>query len=129
MEETPSEEKKSGSFWNHQLPLERETCVFILVNALDVFMTYLLLRTNQIPGGSNYFVESNQIANYFIAGWGIKGMVYFKFGLVAVVTVIAQIVHTKKPTTARFLLNIGSLVVAAVVIYSFMLYIREGHFG
>ncbi|WP_298867500.1 DUF5658 family protein [uncultured Gimesia sp.] len=129
MEETPSEEKKSGSFWSRQLPLERETSVFILVNALDVFMTYLLLRTNQQPGGSNYIVESNQIANYFIAGWGIKGMVYFKFGLVAVVTVIAQIVFTKRPTTARLLLNLGSLVVAAVVIYSFMLYVREGHLG
>ncbi len=126
MEETPPEKEKNHSFWNHQLPLERETCVFILVNALDVFMTYLLLRTNQ-PGNSTRFFESNQIANYFIAGWGIKGMVYFKFGLVAVVTVIAQIVVRKKPETARYLLNFGSLVVAAVVIYSFMLYARAGY--
>lgn len=128
MEETPSDKDKGRHFWNHQLPLERETCVFILVNALDVFMTYLLLRTNQ-PGSSAYVVESNQIANYFIAGWGVKGMVYFKFGLVAVVTVIAQIVFTKRPTIARYLLNIGSLVVAGVVIYSFMLYVQTGRLG
>ncbi|QDT40395.1 hypothetical protein Pan241w_04520 [Gimesia alba] len=116
----PPEQEKGRSFWSHQLPLERETCVFILVNALDVFMTYLLLVT----GG---FRESNQLANFFIARWGIKGMVYFKFALVAVVTVIAQIVARKKMTTGRNLLNFGSLIVAGVVIYSFVLFLRSGH--
>tara|TARA_R110002111_G_scaffold256979_1_gene324526 strand:- start:32738 stop:33115 length:378 start_codon:yes stop_codon:yes gene_type:complete len=122
MEETPpeSEEEKIRPFWTHQLPLERETCVFILVNALDVFMTYLLLVTG-------HFVESNQIANYFLTGWGIKGMVYFKFGLVAVVTSIAQIVARKKFSTGRNLLNFGSFIVAGVVIYSVALFIRSRH--
>lgn len=123
MEETHTEhpeEKKSGPIWTHQLPLERETCIFILVNALDVFMTYILLVTGN-------FRESNQIANYFLAGWGIKGLVYFKFGLVAVVTLIAQIVARKKFNTGRNLLNFGSLVVAGVVIYSVALFIRSGY--
>ncbi len=123
MEEThtePPEEKKGRPFWAHQLPLERETCFFILVNALDVFMTYILLVTGN-------FRESNQIANYFLAGWGIKGLVYFKFGLVAVVTLIAQIVARKKFNTGRNLLNFGSLVVAGVVIYSVALFLRSGY--
>lgn len=123
MEESQPElpdQKKDPSFWKHQLPLERETTVFILVNALDVFMTYMLLVT----GG---FRESNQLANYFIARWGIKGMVYFKFALVAVVTVIAQIVARKKMSTGRTLLNFGTLIVAGVVIYSFILFLRSGH--
>jgi len=123
MEETdpqPPEREAGRSFWKHQLPLERETCIFILVNALDVFMTYLLLVTGS-------FRESNQLANYFIARWGIKGMVYFKFALVAVVTVIAQIVARKKMTTGRNLLNFGSLIVAGVVIYSFILFLRSGY--
>lgn len=115
----PQEKEQGRSFWNHQLPLERETCIFILVNALDVFMTYLLLVTGN-------FRESNQLANYFIAGWGIKGMVYFKFALVAVVTVIAQVVARKKMSTGRNLLNFGSLIVAGVVIYSFALFMRSG---
>jgi len=118
MEETPSEEKKRGSFWNHQLPLERETCVFILLNALDVFMTYIMLVTG-------HFRESNQIANYFLAGWGIKGLVYFKFALVALVTSIAQIVARKKFATGRNLLNFGSLIVGGVVIYSFAMFLRS----
>ena len=123
MEETetePEEKERGRAFWNHQLPLERETCIFILVNALDVFMTYLLLVTGN-------FRESNQLANYFIAGWGIKGMVYFKFTLVAVVTVIAQIVARKKMSTGRNLLNFGSLIVAGVVIYSIALFTRPGY--
>lgn len=123
MDETdpPPNEKKTGrSFLGNQLPLERETCIFILVNALDVFMTYLLLVTGS-------FRESNQLANYFIAHWGIRGMVYFKFSLVAVVTVIAQIVARKKMETGRKLLNFGSLIVAGVVIYSFVLLMRSGY--
>jgi len=122
MEETPSESKEENvrPFWNHQLPLERETCVFILVNALDVFMTYLLLVTGN-------FIESNQIANFFLARWGMKGMVYFKFGLVAVVVVIAQIVARKKFTTGRNLLKFGTFFVAGVVIYSVALFLRSGH--
>ena len=122
MEETPSESKEENvrPFWNHQLPLERKTCVFILVNALDVIMTYLLLVTGN-------FIESNQIANFFLARWGMKGMVYFKFGLVAVVVVIAQIVARKKFTTGRNLLKFGTFFVAGVVIYSVALFLRSGH--
>lgn len=119
MEETPPEDNKRRSFWNHQLPLERETCIFILLNAMDVFMTYLML----VSGG---FRESNQIANFFLAGWGIKGLVYFKFGLVAFVTVVAQIVAQKKYSAGRNLLNFGSLIVGGVVIYSFAMFLRSG---
>jgi len=119
MDEPPSEEEKRSSFWNHQLPLERETCVFILLNAMDVFMTYLMLVTGN-------YRESNQIANFFLAGWGIKGLVYFKFALVAFVTVIAQIVARKKFSTGRNLLNFGSLIVGGVVIYSLAMFLRLG---
>ncbi|MFK7777704.1 MAG: DUF5658 family protein [Gimesia sp.] len=118
MEETPSEDEKSDSFWKHQLPLERETCIFILLNAMDVFMTYLMLV-------SGNFRESNLIADYFLAGWGIKGLVYFKFGLVAFVTVVAQLVARKNFSTGRNLLNFGSLIVGGVVIYSFALFLRS----
>ncbi len=118
MEDTTPEEEKNDSFWKHQLPLERETCVFIFLNAMDLFMTYLMLVTG-------HFRESNQIANYFLAGWGIKGMIYFKFGLVTVVAVIAQIVARKNFATGRNLLNFGSLIVGGVVIYSFAMFLRS----
>ena len=62
MDETetdPQEKKERRSFWNHQLPLERETCIFILVNALDVFMTYLLLVTGNFRDCPDRSTEKN----------------------------------------------------------------------
>lgn len=101
------------------LPLERETTAFILVSALDIFMTWMLLYSGR-------FRESNPIADYFIGGWGIKGMVYFKMAVTAFVCVTAQIIALKKPAYAEFVLKLGTLIVAAVVIYSFVLYVRHG---
>ena len=103
-------------FFKRQLPLETETTVFILANALDVFVTFVLLNFPQ-------FRESNAAANFFLTHFGIRGMVYFKFAIVALVTVIAQIIATRRLRTARWLLNGGSIVVFAVVIYSIMLFL------
>lgn len=109
---------QSGSLWQivlkRPLPLEREHAAYILVSALDVFMTYILLSY----GG---FVESNPLANFFLAGWGISGMAIYKFGAVAIVSVFAQIIANRRLQTARALLNFASLVTACVVIYSFYL--------
>jgi len=108
--ETESEKNKR-SVWIRELPLERETCWFILVNALDVFMTYILLN---LEG----FRESNAIANYVLSRWGIRGMVYFKFGLVAFTAIVAQIAARKHIRIGRWLLNIGTLIIGGVVVYS-----------
>lgn len=101
-----------------RLPLETETARYVLVSALDVFMTYLLLRRPD-------FTEGNPIALYFLRHWGVKGMVYFKFVMVAVVVLIAQVIARKKVETARQLLNLAALVVAGVVVYSLILYLRH----
>jgi len=112
------------SIWARQLPLETETCFFILASALDVVMTYILLSFGP------EFQESNQIAAYFLAKSGFKGMVYFKFALVAFVTTVAQIVAKTRPKLARRLLNGGTIITAAVVIYSASLWFRHtGFFG
>ena len=118
------EGKPVGSIWSSQLPLETETCFFILVNALDVFMTYVLL--NHGPE----FQESNPLANSFLTRYGFKGMVYFKFIMVGFVTVVAQLIARTHPTTARWLLIAGSLVVSGVVIFSCYLWVQHsGYFG
>tara|TARA_R100000789_G_scaffold80433_1_gene75624 strand:- start:1579 stop:1950 length:372 start_codon:yes stop_codon:yes gene_type:complete len=100
-----------------QLPLESETTLFILVSALDIFMTWILLS-----GGG--FIESNPIARFFLDHWGRKGFVGFKFACVAVVCIIAQIVATQKPHLARLILLVGISVVSFVVIYSLTLWMR-----
>ena len=114
----------TASAWSRQLPLETETCFFILASALDVLMTYLLLSHGP------EFQESNQIAAFFLTRFGFKGMVYFKFALVAFVTVIAQVIAKSRPRTARWLLIVGTAATAAVVIYSVILWVRfTGYFG
>lgn len=119
----PNDNEKP-SIWVRQLPLETETCFFILANALDVFMTYTLL--NHSPE----FQESNQFATFFLAKYGFKGMIYFKFALVAFVTVVAQIIARTHPTTAKRLLNLGTAIVACVVVYSALLWVKySGYFG
>lgn len=101
-----------------RLPLEMETSWFILMNVLDFFMTYLLLKR----GG---FRESNPIANWFAEGWGpVTGLLSYKLAMVAFVCVIAQIIAVKQVRTAQRLLWVGTAIVGGVVLYSTWLYVR-----
>uniref|UniRef100_A0A7C2K0M2 DUF5658 domain-containing protein n=1 Tax=Schlesneria paludicola TaxID=360056 RepID=A0A7C2K0M2_9PLAN len=109
----PSSSAKRG------VPAEHEYTQFVLVSALDVFATYLLLQ----HGG---FRESNPLAQFFLHHWGVRGMVYFKFGMVAFICTIAYVVGQHRPKTARRLLQFATLVVGAVVVYSVVLFIRHG---
>jgi len=107
-----------------QLPLETETTVFILVNLLDFFVTYWLLAHRELGFGG--FYESNPIARYFLDRWGVvKGLLGFKLAIVLFVCLIAQIVATRKPETARKLLVIGTVLVFGVVIYGVSLFVRH----
>jgi hypothetical protein len=116
----PRDERSSlgPGFWlRDRLPLETETAVFILVNVLDIFLTYLLLAQ-----GSHF--EANPIARYFLDRWGPKGVIGFKLALVALVCVIAQVVARTHLRTARRLLYGVTALVAAVVVYSLGLLLR-----
>lgn len=97
------------------LPLERETSFFILASALDALLTYVLLQ-------GEHFVEANPVARFFLYHWGIQGMVYFKFAMVAFVCVIAQVIAARRHETARRLLYAATLIVASVVVYSMYLF-------
>ncbi|RLS54385.1 MAG: hypothetical protein DWH91_11965 [Planctomycetota bacterium] len=109
-----------GMFRRH-LPLESETSVFILVNVLDFVTTYWMLSHRESGHGS--FYESNPVARFFLHHWGVRGLLMFKMGVVAFVCVIAQIVATRRESSARFLLIVGTIIVAAVVIYSWRLFL------
>jgi hypothetical protein len=67
------------------------------------------------------FYESNPVARWFFEGWGLTGIVAFKFTMVAVVEVIAQIIALRRLQLGRRLLEFGTLVVALVVLYSMYL--------
>ncbi len=101
------------------LPLEAETTMFVLVNMIDFFMTYWLLA-------SGMFRESNPVASYFLNHWGpVKGMLYFKLGLVVIVCVVAQLIALKDVKKARWVLNFGTVAVVFVVLYSLSMYLKQ----
>jgi hypothetical protein len=130
MKETPNGKRWSlraivHVVFGRDLPLERETTLYILVSALDAFMTYVVLRYSSEGKTGAFLIESNPLARFFFDHWGVKGLVWFKFALVGFVAVVAQIIATKRERTARWLLNVGTLVVVAVVVYSFYLLVTH----
>ena len=58
---------------------ETELSWFILVGAMDVFMTYLILRYSAEGRTQNPLIEGNPVARMILHRWGIRGMVFFKF--------------------------------------------------
>lgn len=112
------------SIFTTRLPLETETTRFILVNALDLFVTFLLLNFSSRGWLRGNVFESNPVANYFIRRWSTSGLVFFKFGVCTFVVLIAQVVARTNPRTARWLLNLGAIIVAVVVVYSLMMMAR-----
>jgi hypothetical protein len=102
----------------NRLPLEGETALFILASTLDAMLTRYLLS---VGSSDIWFVESNPIPRYFLDSWGLDGLTYFKFALVALVTVICQIIARSKIDVARRVLNFASILVMGVVIYSVVL--------
>lgn len=108
---------RGGSFLTRKLPLQDATTLFILINTLDIFMTYVLMRFGAI--------EANPFANYFFKKYNFNGMIFFKLAIVAGVCVIAQVVATKSIRKGKNLLMLGSILVGAVVIYSVMLFVTK----
>jgi hypothetical protein len=108
-----------------RLPLERETSLFLLASVLDFTMTYLLLAYPHAEGSRFRFFESNPIARYFLYGWGVRGLAYFKLAAAVVVVLICQIVARRRLELARGVLYIATAVTAGVVIYSLWLLLHH----
>lgn len=104
---------------------QQETIRYVFVSALDLFMTFLLLYASESGWTQRIIFESNPVADYFYGAWGIRGLIYFKFAVVALVVIIAQIIAAHRPKTARGLLNAATVVVFAVIVYSTILFVRN----
>ena len=75
---------------------ETELSWFILVGALDVFMTYLILRYSAEGRTQNVMIEGNPVARWVLHMWGIRGMVIFKFVMIAVALRVARQAQQKQ---------------------------------
>ena len=103
--------------WKHLFlkgfPLEGETVLFLVASILDFCLTFVLLTHPQIE-----FLESNPLARYLLYGWGVQGMIVFKFLLVAFITLTCHYIARTRLDVARRVLRFGVLAVSAVVVYS-----------
>ena len=108
-----------------ELLLETETCRFVLISLLDLFMTFLLLYFSNRGMMRNVVVESNPVARYFISGWGTLGLVWFKIVMVTLIVLATQVVATRRPAVAQLVLNGATLFVGSVVAYSVLLLVQN----
>ncbi len=95
--------------------LADETTTFILVNALDLFVTYVLLAW---PGSIGY--ETNPIARTLFH-WDMRLLVAFKFGLATVAAVCCELVARHNERLGRVVLLALTIVVGFVVAYGLCL--------
>lgn len=114
-----SDRSRRPSFLLGQYYFESETLIYVLLSAVDLFITYFLLQQS---GENLQFTESNPVARHFLNHWGIRGMIYFKFGMVAFVCMITQIIARWRPQTARLVLWFAIVVMIYVVVFSVRLY-------
>lgn len=112
-EDDPQEKHLLWQAFFRDLPLQSETCWFLLAGMMDFFMTIVVLRLGAF--------ESNPIANFFLDRWGQDGMLLLKLLTMTVVLVVVQIIARKNLATARRVLILGTLAVAGVVIYTLIL--------
>lgn len=105
------------TFFTTPLRLQNDTVYFILINCLDIFMTYILLRF----GG----MEVNPVANFFLHRWNFSGLVAFKMAIVAFVLLLAHVVARHNERKGRILLGTGSAIVLIVVVYSAWMFLTK----
>jgi Domain of unknown function (DUF5658) len=91
---------------------------FAKVNALDLFMTWLLV-------GSGTAYEANPLAATAWYGWW--GVVALKVVSLALVLLLGLLIYQRRPKTARRLLRFACVVTGAVVAYSVCVLVSLRH--
>jgi hypothetical protein len=99
------------------LALESETSWFLLLGVLDLVLTTLLLHSGRAH-------ESNPLARFALLTGGLRGLIGYKCGLLALVAVAAQFITLRNPKTARTVLTVGIVGQLIVVSYSVALLLK-----
>lgn len=97
-----------------RLPLEHETCLFLLLNLADFGLTAWLTD-------GRGFREANWLALWVLQGWGWGGLLLYKFGLVTAICLLAQAIARQRPESARRLLNSATALLALVLLAAVLL--------
>jgi hypothetical protein len=94
-------------------------CGLLALSAVDLFVTFTLLRTGPA------FFESNPVAQWFFARWNIAGMVAFKFSIIGAVIVVSEFIERRRPGWGRFVLMIGCVGAAYAAYKGLSLYLAH----
>lgn len=84
---------------------------YLVLSGCDILFTYQLLVTQK-------HVEANPLARFFIDGWGLKGMVWFKLSMTAFVLSLVHALLQKREDYARMVIRLGAVIVFGVDCYS-----------
>ncbi len=101
----------SSLFTNQRLPFAFETLLLIALSAADVILTHRLI------GGGRH-VEANPIANWVLTTAGMRGMVIYKFIMIAIICTLAQIIAIYRKPAGLLVMWIGVIAHGLVVMYS-----------
>ena len=110
---------RAPGFLGRTVLLEREVCWFLVLSAADLFLTHALLRRGV------HFYESNPLANWSLRAFNVPGLVGFKFGIIAGVVVLCEVIERSRPGWGRKVLWVGIVAVGGVVLYSLSLWFRH----
>lgn len=119
----PSRKGQRGRF---RLPLggasriETETSFLVLASAADLLMTYTLLWRGA------HFYESNPVAQWFFQRWNIAGMTAYKFGMVAVIVVLSEIIERHRPGWGKAIVLLGTFAALVAVVHGLRLLVQHG---
>lgn len=133
MQQSTREPKTRPTFtWRNRsgplFPLEHETAALILVSVLDLIMTIALMVYSDAGKTEAPIGEHNMLAALCLDSWGFAGMIFFKFVLVAIIVSVTQVLARHKISTARWVLNLGTVIIGGVAIYGFTLWLRTTTF-
>jgi hypothetical protein len=96
----------------HTLPIGR-FILFVLLSLADLYLTGALLQK-----GHGKIYEGNPIAGAWLSEYGWPGLVVFKVGALAIVSIVVVFLAVYRPSTGRRLLTFGCSVLALVALYS-----------
>lgn len=89
---------------------------FIVLSVFDLLVTYALFRL------APHFIEANPLARLVFRRWNILGMTIYKFAIVMLVVILAEVIERHRPTWGRVVLIAGCGATLFVVVRGLRLY-------
>jgi hypothetical protein len=118
--ETPQAQRRESDARTNARPAKRrltpmgdEYGGFLLLNIFDLFLTSYIFR----HGGE----EVNPIGVHVMERYGMGGYALFKFGMVAFVIILAEIVYRLRPARARALMTGANFMYFGVILWECLL--------